>query len=79
MWADDLGFVSIRDTFFLLATASRLAVGCPQTLYQMDISDCFPGNKVALHEARLSPLSDDDVLNAWSRTSTPPYVFVMLD
>jgi hypothetical protein len=44
----------------------------PVHLYQ----DCFVGGKAARTWNKLSPLSIAEVKNAWSYTSTPPYVYM---
>jgi hypothetical protein len=64
-----------RQGIFLFATAFRPSLGSTQPPIQ-----CVPGNvspavKQPKREADHSLLSSAEVKNAWSYTSTPPYVF----
>jgi hypothetical protein len=59
---------------YLFATTSRLALGPTQHPNQ-----CVPGTlslgvKRPKHKGSQSPLSSAEIKNAWSYTSTPPFV-----
>lgn len=67
--------------FKLLQNAShhnvRPAVGPPKLLF-VDTAVILSEVKRPGREGNLSPPSDDEFLNVWRHTSTPPYVCVAL-
>jgi hypothetical protein len=63
--------------FFFFATASRPNLGFTQASYSMGMRrTLFPGVKQPGCEADHSPLSNAEVKNTWSYTSTPQYAFM---
>jgi hypothetical protein len=66
-----------RIVIIILKSLHDLITNTPtQSLIQWVPEAVFPGIKRPGREADHSPPSGADVKNAWSYTSTPPYVFV---
>jgi hypothetical protein len=61
--------------FFFTTAVSRLALRPPPSSYPVGTRGSFPGGKAAREWTDHSPPSSADVKNAWSCTSTLPYVF----
>jgi hypothetical protein len=64
---------------WLLFKASRLAPGHTQPHIQWVPGFLSPRLKQPARQADHSHLSSAEIKNAWSYTSTPPYVFVVWD
>jgi hypothetical protein len=64
-----------RQIIFIFDTASKPALGPTKPLIKR--VRFFSGVKRPEHEDNHSPLSRVEVKNAWSYTSTPPYVFMV--
>jgi hypothetical protein len=72
-----LGFDSLRWLeIFIFTTASRMALGPTQPPVQWVLGALSLGVKRPGREADHSLPSSAEVKNAWSYTSTPPYVFM---
>jgi hypothetical protein len=67
---------AIRE-LYLFATASRLALGPTQPPVQWILAAFSPGVKQLGYQANHSLLSSAEVKNAYSYTSTHPYMFLM--
>jgi len=62
---------------FLIATASRPALGLTQPPIQWVPGGFSPGVKRPGYKADHSPPYSAEIKNVWKYTSTPPYVFVV--
>jgi hypothetical protein len=75
--AGQLGFDSRQGHgIFLILTASRLALGPTEPPAQWETGALSPGVEMPGREADHSPASSAEVKNAWSYTSTLPYVLM---
>lgn len=66
----------VRPWFFSLDATSRPTLGLPQPPIQWVPGTLYPGVNRPVLEADRSPPSNSEVKNAYSNTSTSPYVFI---
>jgi hypothetical protein len=79
---DDWDSITGRDSFFIFIFFILFIFFCAalrpaQSLIQWVLESLSPGVKQLGHEVYHSPASSAEVKNAWSYTTTPPYIFMV--